>query len=378
MSERLYEKDAYISSFDARVVSCEAADGAYEVILDKTAFFPEGGGQPGDTGTIGTAAVTDTVEKNGEAVHICTSPVKESESLPCKLDFERRFLHMQQHTGEHIFSGILHSVCGYDNVGFHMGSRFVTVDFNGAVTPAELLRVETLANEAIYKNLPVQELLPSPQELESLNYRFKKEISGQIRLIKIEGCDLCACCGTHTARTGEVGLIKAVGMINYKSGVRITLQIGRRALWDYREKNDSVYAVSQLLSAKPEEIAVSVEHLIEQQSSLKAENAALRSRLLGYIAREAPQDKNFFFEESLGANEIRELCDALADTREFAAVFSGGDGEGYKFALASRNADIREKCRALCDACQGRGGGKPGFVQGTLNSTQKEIEEFFN
>lgn len=377
MTEKLYFNDAYLSDFEATVIACREHSGAYEIILDKTAFFPEGGGQPGDTGFIGAAAVTDTVERGGEIAHICACPVEVGSLQRCRVDFDRRFLHMQQHTGEHIFSGVMHSVCGHNNVGFHMGSRFVTVDFDGAVTTEELYRVETLANEAVYKNLPVVQLLPSEEELERITYRSKKEIDGQVRLIKVEGIDLCACCGTHTATTGEVGIIKAVNMINYKSGVRITLQIGRRALIDYREKNDSVYAVSQLLSSKPHEITEGVERLLGQYDSLKAENAALKDRLLDFIASEAPRDKNYIFEPYLDAAEVRKLCDILADSRDYAAVFSGCDGEGYKFALAIRNDDVREMGKALCTACNGRGGGKPELVQGTLNATKEQIEGFF-
>lgn len=377
MTQKLYYENAYLSDFEATVLSCEEKNGEYAVILDKTAFFPEGGGQPGDTGFIGCNDVSDTLEADGEVVHICRAPVEAGSTQRCRIDFERRFSHMQQHTGEHIFSGILHCVCGYDNVGFHMGARFVTVDFNGAVTSQELCRVEALANEAVYKNLPVEELFPSAQELEKLSYRFKKEIAGQVRLIKIEGCDLCACCGTHTASTGEVGLIKAVNMINYKSGVRITLQIGRRALADYCEKNANVYAVSQLLSAKPEEITEGVERLLGQCDALKADNAALRRRLLSLISSRTPKETNVVFEPELDAAQVHELCDMLAQERAYAAVFSGSDGSGYKFALASRCEDIREKGKALCSACGGRGGGKSELVQGTLNAPQEEITKFF-
>lgn len=255
-------------------------------MLDRTAFFPEGGGQPADNGFIGGAKVFDVHEKGGEVVHCCSEKCPVGAELECRIDYERRFDHMQQHTGEHIFSGFVHSVCGFENVGFHMGESSVTVDFNGVVSPEELRRIERLANEAIYKNIYVETLLPSTEELENYSYRSKKELQGQVRLVRIEGVDLCACCGTHVSRTGEVGMIKAVASAHYKSGVRIALLIGRRALADYGEKNDSVYAISNLLCAKTEEVAPAVERLREQLKTAQYEYSELKKAALCARKRE--------------------------------------------------------------------------------------------
>ncbi len=377
MAQRLYYENQYIKEFSASVLSCTQGKNGFEVILDKTAFFPEGGGQPGDTGFIGTAKVVDTVEKDGEVIHICSEAV-EGGKTECKLDFEKRFTNMQQHTGEHIFSGVLHSVCGYDNVGFHMGEHSITVDFNGVVTAEELCRIERLSNEAVYKNIPVEAIYPSEDEIENYSYRSKKEIDGQIRLTKIEGVDLCACCGTHVAFTGEVGLIKAVSMMNYKSGVRITLQIGRKALDDYCEKNKSVYEISNLLKAKTDEIAPAVERVLAQLHESRLAYSVLKKELFALKAKDACGEKYIAFDDGGSADDARIFADLLADKVGIAAAFSGNDDDGYKYAIVSRESDVREIGKALNSACSGRGGGKPDMVQGSVCSTRSEIESFWN
>lgn len=374
MTQKLYYENQYIKEFTANVLSCTESKRGFEVILDKTAFFPEGGGQPGDTGYIGTAEVVDTVERGDEVVHICTEAV--SGEVECRLDFEKRFTNMQQHTGEHIFSGVLHSVCGYDNVGFHMGENSITVDFSGVVTADELARIEKLSNEAIYKNIPVEAIYPSDEELEKYSYRSKKEISGQVRLTKIEGVDLCACCGTHVAFTGEVGIIKAVSMMNYKSGVRITLQIGRKALADYCEKNKSVLEISNLLKAKADEITPAVERFLAQLHEARYAYSSLKKELFALKANEASGKKYIAFDDGGSADDARIFADLLAEKVGIAAAFSGNDEIGYKYAVVSRTQDVREIGKALNAACNGRGGGKPDMVQGSVAATREEIEAF--
>lgn len=376
MTQKLYYENQYIKEFTAQVLSCEEGKRGFEVILDKTAFFPEGGGQPGDTGFIGDAQVTDTVESGDDVIHICKTAVSLGET-ECKLDFEKRFTNMQIHTGEHIFSGVLHSICGYDNVGFHMGEHSVTVDFNGVVTADELARIERLSNEAVYKNIPVEAIYPSDEELEGYSYRSKKEIKGQVRLTKIEGVDLCACCGTHVAYTGEVGIIKAVSMMNYKSGVRITLQIGRKALEDYSEKNRSAYEISNLLKAKVDEITPAVERILAQLYEARMNYSNLKKELFAVKAAEASGEKYIAFDDGASADDARIFADMLAEMAGIAAVFSGNDEAGYKYAVVSRNADVREIGKAINTACNGRGGGKPDMVQGSVTASKKEIEKFW-
>ena len=284
---------------------------------------------------------------------------------------------MQLHTGEHIFSGVVHSVCGYDNVGFHMGEHSITVDFSGVVSAEELERIESLSNEAVYKNIPVVSLYPTDEELEGYSYRSKKEIDGQVRLTLIEGVDLCACCGTHVAFTGEVGIIKAVSMMNYKSGVRITLQIGRKALADYCEKNNSVHAISNLLCAKTEEVADAVEKLQAKMKDADFRYAALKKELFAEKSKNISGDKCCIFDDAGSADDARVFADMLADKVKIAAVFSGNDDDGYKYAIVSRTEDCREIGKSLNAVCNGRGGGKPDMIQGSVAATKEAIEKFF-
>ncbi len=376
MTQKLYYENQYIKDFTAEVVSCTQGKRGFEVILDKTAFFPEGGGQPGDTGFIGSVRVIDTVEGGEDVIHICEEAV--SGTAECKLDFERRFLNMQQHTGEHIFSGILNSLTGFDNVGFHMGETAITVDFSGSVSAEILEKAEELSNEAIYKNIPVINLCPTEQELAGYNYRSKKEIQGQVRLTQIEGVDLCACCGTHVAFTGEVGIIKVISVMNYKSGVRITLQIGKKALDDYCEKNKSVHGISALLKAKTDEIVPAVERVMSQLQESRYQYSLLKKELFAYKTKDIEGEKCCMFDDGASADDARILGDMLADKVKIAAAFSGNDTDGYKYAIVSRTEDVRPIGKELNAGCNGRGGGKPDMVQGSVAATRAEIEKFFN
>lgn len=377
MTERLYYKDQYIKNFTAHVVSCTENGGKFEVVLDKTAFFPEGGGQPGDTGFICGVRVSDTVERGEEVIHICESAVNEGENAECKLDFDKRFLNMQLHSGEHIFSGVAHSLCGVDNVGFHMGETSVTVDFNSVITDEELKKIEILSNEAVFANIPIEAIYPDDGELENYDYRSKKEIKGQVRLTKIGDVDLCACCGTHVAFTGEIGMIKATSMMNYKSGVRVTLQIGRRALDDYMEKNESVNRISALLKAKTGEVAEAVERVQAQLYEARLNYNLLKKELFAAKAQGISGDFCCEFDSAGQADDARIFCDLLADKVKIAAVFSGDDENGYKYAVSSRTEDVRAIGKELNAACSGRGGGKPDMVQGSVAATREEIEKFF-
>ncbi len=379
MTERLYFDDAYLTDFTATVISCEQTKKGYAVTLDKSAFFPEGGGQPYDLGTIGGVAVIDVQEKDGEVYHYCEQPVEAGSEVECCVDFARRFLFMQLHTGEHIFSGFIHALTELDNVGFHIGSENVTVDFNGPVTEELLLEAERYSNEVIWKNVPVKALYPSKDELPCIDYRSKKEIEGQVRLIEVPGADLCACCGTHVKLTGEIGMIKAVGMMNYKSGVRITLQIGMRALDDYTAVNKAVHEASALLSAKPLELSGAIEKLYSQLDEKKAEIAALNRKINAYICQSVPEnsDKYCVFIDSADANEARNLCDALCEKVRVGAVFALS-GENCKYCVGSRNSDVREIGKMLNTEFNGRGGGRPEMVQGSFTASRESIENFWN
>lgn len=377
MTQRLFYEDPYCRSFTAAVTECVPAEEHWKVTLDVTAFYPEGGGQPADTGTLGAVHVLDTREKDGRILHITDAPLEPGAPVEGTVDWEARFSRMQHHTGEHIVSGLINRLYGYDNVGFHMGRDAVTLDLSGELSPGDLAKVERLANEAVWKNLAINVSWPSPDELAALHYRSKKELTGDVRIITVPDYDICACCGLHVARTGEIGLIKLVNAQRYKGGTRIWMLCGDRALADYADKNNAVFALSALTSAKPAETVAAVQRLLEERDAQKAEYAALQERLFQLKAAQiAPAPQTVQFEDSLSPNGLRLYCLALCARCTVAAVFSGG-GTDWKYALGSGSQDVRPLGKALNAAFSGRGGGKRELVQGSLQGAKGEIEAFF-
>ena len=209
-TEKLYDQDPFLKEFTAQILSCEVIIDAWRVTLDRTAFYPEGGGQPADHGILGGAKVLDVREQDGVIFHICDKPVEIGETVTGSIDWDRRFDHMQQHSGEHIISGILCRLYHCDNVGFHLGAETVTIDYNADLTWEQVLKAERLANEAVWADRAVRIAFPSPAELAELDYRSKKELTGQVRIVEFPEADRCACCGTHVARAGQVGLVKVL------------------------------------------------------------------------------------------------------------------------------------------------------------------------
>ena len=230
MTIRLYDKDVDMLDFSAVVKTCAQRENGYVVTLDQTAFFPEGGGQGADHGTLGGVQVLDAHDVHGEVEHLVSAPLTIGSEVRGHVDAARRLDMMQQHSGEHMFSGLVHGLFGYDNVGFHIGTEAVTMDFNGTLTEEDVRRVELLANQAVWRDQPVEAFVPDRETLANIEYRSKKEIDGDVRIVRIEGVDTCACCGTHVHTTGAVGQIKVVGVQKYKSGVRVSILCGRRAL----------------------------------------------------------------------------------------------------------------------------------------------------
>ena len=378
-TKRLYDENSYIREFDARVLSCEEGKNGYEVVLDESAFFPEGGGQPADQGFLNDVRVTDVRDKKDYVLHICSQSLKPGSLVHVRIDWERRFLHIQQQSGEHIFSGIVHRLHGYDNIGFHMGKDFVTVDFSGLLTEEEIAEAEKQANTVVLANERILAEYPCARELETLEYRSKKEIDGAVRIVTVPGADVCACCGTHVKRTGEIGPIKVTSSEHYKTGIRLTLEIGWRALEDYEEKHRNVKAISALLSVKPEETAAAVQKQQELMQELMLQNNGLKQRLFEMMVKEIPegQEKTVIFEDGLNAVEIRKLADMLSERTGLAAVFSGSDGEGYKYVVCSRQKDVAALGKDLNRELNGRGGGKNPMIQGSVQAEKAEIREFF-
>ena len=374
MTEKLFYQDSHRSTFTAIVQEVRPSGNGYEIILDRTAFFPEGGGQSSDTGSLGGVSVSDVQEIDGKIIHYTDGPLVEGTEVEGCIDWTERFSKMQQHTGEHIVSGLIHKIYGYHNVGFHLGTDSVTLDFNGVVPKEKLHEIEQLANEA------VQVLYPTDEELSKISYRSKIEIEGQVRIVVIDGYDVCACCAPHVKQTGEIGLIKLVGMQNYKGGVRISMLCGFRALEDYYQKEKNNREIAVMLSAKEYETAVEVERLQEELAMKKAKIAELERKFLEQKVETLDISGEIvcLFEET-DPVMTRELVNLLLKKgAKMAAVFSGNEREGYRYVLGSRSLDVRKNGKLLNEAFHGRGGGKPEMVQGTVQGKREEIEAFLN
>ena len=377
MSEKLFYEDSHMVSFSAIVEACERVDEHYEAVLSRTAFFPEGGGQYADTGFIDGVRVFDVQEKQGKIYHKLEQEISVGKEVTGMIDWEERFSKMQNHSGEHIISGLVHKHFGYDNVGFHMGKDAITMDFNGTITKEQLKEIEKEANAIVYQNLPIETLYPSKSELETLVYRSKIEIEGQVRIVRIPDCDVCACCAPHCKTTGEIGTIKLVGMQNYKGGVRIFMLAGFRALEDYETKSENVKRISMLLSAKEFEIADEVEKLKEELMAKKSQIQELKRMLLNHKveAMEENQEAIILFESDLDGNGPRELANLLlAKGTKLAAVFAGSEGN-YRYVIGSKSVDTRSIAKSLNEKFQGRGGGKPDMVQGSVMGEENGVRE---
>lgn len=378
-TEKLFYQDSHRREFDAKVLSCEKDKNGYSIILDQTAFFPEGGGQYADTGWLDEAVVSDVREKQGSICHITDRALEAGEIVHGKINWEERFEKMQQHTGEHIVSGLVHERFGYDNVGFHLGNDYCTMDFNGPITMEELMEIEWEANKAVASNLEVRILYPSKEELDFLDYRSKIEIEGQVRIVEIPGFDICACCAPHVKRTGEIGLIKLVGRMNYKGGERITMLCGFRALRDYRIKQENAKNIGSLLCEQENNISEAVEKLKAERDDWKNKAFFLQQKLLKYQAEEISirEGVTWVFDSTLEGNAPRELMNALLDRGAVvAAVFAGSVESGCRYVIGSRKEDVRPLGKDLNEKFEGRGGGKPEMVQGSLKGEQKLIEEY--
>lgn len=378
MTEKLYDKDSHLKEFSGAVLSCEKSGESYAVILNKTAFFPEGGGQESDRGTIGGAAVFDVQIKDGEIIHFTDRPLEVGEEYDCRLDWERRFRNMQNHSGEHIVSGLVHKLFGLNNVGFHLGEE-MTVDFDGLLSREQLSEVERLSNKAVWENVPIRAYYPDVSGLKKLDYRSKLELTENVRIVDIEGYDLCACCAPHVKRTGEIGLIKILDSFKNKGGVRVFIKCGSDALDDYNDKYLNVFKISNLLSVKQSETAAAADRLIGENRELKFEISGLKKRLIAEKAGSfAPEnEKTAVFEENLDIKELQLFADALYKKGGgIRGVFSGQDGN-YSFAICGEETALDLFFKSFKERFSVRGGGRNGMVQGTASGDRRQIEDFF-
>lgn len=379
---RLYDADAYKTEFEAEVLACEEVEKkekkVYQVWLDQTLFFPEEGGQSPDMGSINGVEVLDVQIRDEVIMHTLAAPLAVGATVKGVVDWKHRFYNMQQHSGEHIFSGIVHNRFGYDNVGFHLSDSIVTMDFNGVISSEDLEKIETEANQAIIENIPVEVSFPTKEELKTLEYRSKIEIEGQVRIVTIPGYDVCACCAPHVRRTGEIGMLKVMNVQSYKGGVRISMLCGFRALEAFRQKADIITELMAQFSTNQEALVENVTKLKNTNQTMKNQLASAKQELMEYKVAAIPEDSEnaILFESDLDTPVVRNVVNGLVEKfTGICAVFVGNDESGYQFIIGSKNKDCRQIAAALREKLSARGGGSDKMIQGSIAAKQLQIEE---
>lgn len=379
MTEKLYYTDSHIKRFQAQVVSCTARADGWAIELDKTAFFPEGGGQPGDIGYIGSIQVTDTHEVDGRILHYTDGPVDVGSTVTGEIDWLTRFRRMQNHSGEHIVSGLICALHGLNNVGFHIGAQDVTIDFDGELTRRDIDEIELRANLALAENLPVETFFPSPEALKTINYRSKIELDSNIRIVKIGDYDTCACCAPHVKHTGQIGIIKLLDFSRHRGGIRIHMLCGLDALDDYSMRLRATSEISAMLSAKQNETPLHVRRVLDELESMKCTVAALKRRLVEFkISAISTAHGNLcLFEPELDPDSLRELaCAASKLCGGVCAAFRGSEGQ-WKYVIASTEVDLTRFSGAINAAIGGRGGGRRELLQGSASFDMDSIKSYF-
>lgn len=379
-TEKLYYSDSHMQHFEAQVLSCEMYDERYAVILDRTAFFPEGGGQIADTGVLGGVRVLDAQIIDDEIVHFTDAPLPVGTTVSGTLDWEGRFRRMQNHSGEHIVCGLAHRMYGYDNVGFHLGSQDVTLDLNGELDLQQLREIEMLANRIVAENVPVTAECLSNEQLESLEFRSKLELTEDVRIVTIAGYDRCACCAPHVSSTGEIGIIKLLDFMRYKGGIRIHMKCGLDALEDYNVKYDNVAKISAMLSAPQELTADYTGRMLGEIQRLNQRIYELNHHIIDILLEkiEAVEGNRCFFEGELSSDELRALVNGAVElTGGVCAAFSGDDNNGYRFVMGSRSVAMKNKLKEMNTVFHCKGGGTDAMVQGSIKATKQQIMDFF-
>ena len=379
MTEKLYELDSYVKTFTATVQECVPRGDGYAVRLDRTAFFPEGGGQAADTGTLGGVSVTDVQIAEGDIWHYTTMPMTAGDAVEGVLDWDTRFTRMQHHTAEHIVCSIAHRWHGLSNVGFHLGSEDVTLDLSGELTREQINAIEDEVNRVVWSNVPITVSMPSPEALATIRYRSKKELDGDVRLVTIDGVDCCACCAPHVSHTGEIGIIKLLDFIRYKGGVRIHLLCGQAALADYRARYIQSAEISAKLSVKQNDLTTAVERLLAEKDGFKLALREANRRLAdSMVAAIAPTDAPVYLIGSdWDTDTMRRMVNGLtARCSGLCVVYSGTDG-AYTYVMGGTDT-LKTAAAQMNEALSGRGGGDDRQVQGRVQATAAEIAAYWN
>ncbi len=381
--KKLFYEDIHMIDFKATVTECNYIETkkVYEVVLDQTAFFPEEGGQVADRGTLARQAVQDVRIKNDIIYHLLASPIAIGETVIGHVDWSQRFDFMQQHSGEHIISGLIHKHYGLQNVGFHLGLQEVTLDFNGELSWEQLREIEQEANDAVWQNLPVEITFPSSAELTQLEYRSKLNLTENVRIVTIPGYDTCACCAPHVETTGQIGLIKITNVQNHRGGIRVNILCGKRAVADYTEKQDSISAISVQLSAKQTAVTDAVDRLKGENLRLRELCNSLQANLIAHSVSSLPSPKEsahaVLFADIMNEIALRNAVNELTlQYAGYCAAFAGNDTDGYRFIIGSANLDCRELANRLRSCFQAKGGGTAPMIQGTIMAERNELETF--
>ena len=378
-TEKLYYIDAYIKEFDALVISSVACEGGYDTVLDKTAFFPEEGGQYSDKGYIDGVFVFDVREKDGIIHHYSKESINVNKTAHCSINFEERFDKMQQHTAEHMISGFLHKLYGIENTGFHLGAVDVTLDTSKQVSREQMAEIERLVNLAVCRNIKIETSFPKSEELPSLDYRSKLDLTENVRIVDIGDVDSCACCAPHVSFTGEIGMVKLVDSVKRKDGSRIRMLAGKRA-YDYVAKiTEEASAVSVMLSAPVTDISTEVEKLLNAKCALDSRLCAMGKEMAELFAASFPgTEKNaVFYYPSLDAEAMRTFVNACAPKVKGTLVALSGEEGDYKYVLYNATDDFSSVVKNANAALLGRGGGKPPMASGSYKTSLLDIKKYF-
>ncbi len=378
MTIKLYENDSYIKKFEATVLSCEECKNGYAVVLDKTAFFPEGGGQQADKGTINGCEVLDVQIKDEIITHTVKEKFSVNEVVTGEIDWDTRFARMQSHTGEHLVSGIINTLFGYDNLGFHMSEKTMTLDPSGILTDEDIKKVELLANKAVYENRDVTARYPEKEELATLSYRSKLDLEDGVRLVTIDGYDTCACCAPHVKKTGEIGLVKILDYIQYKGGMRLTMVCGINAFEDYAKLHDNSKELMHLYSSPREKV---LEFAKKEHETIGTQKAEI-NRLNGELSKANLEIINagnslLGFTKGASFDDMRTLVNENLENAELVAFFSEGENGDFSYIISSATLDVRDTVKALNAEFSGKGGGRPNYAQGKLTGEKSTIINFF-
>ena len=378
MTIKLYENDSYIKSFEATVLSCEECKNGYAVVLDKTAFFPEGGGQQADKGTINGVQVLDVQIKDEIITHTVKEKFTVGDTVNCDIDWDTRFARMQSHTGEHLVSGIINTLFGYDNLGFHMSEKTMTLDPSGILTLEDIKKVELMANKAVYENREVSARYPEKEELKTLSYRSKLDLEDGVRLVTIDGYDTCACCAPHVKKTGEIGIVKIIDYIQYKGGMRLTMVCGINAFEDYSRLHDDSKEMMQIYSSPREKV---LEFAKKEHETIGTQKAEI-NRLNGELSKANLEIKEvgntlLGFTKGASFDDMRALVNENLEKAELVVFLSEGENGDFSYIISSATLDTRDTVKALNAQFSGKGGGRPNYAQGKLSGEKDSIIDFF-